>query len=174
MIRYFVLMSLTSICFADASIEKDVLALVNSEITLVTKQLNATIDRCKPKHRKIDVSSFADIKIPIDELLPTLIYLHNKARKKCESGVWEQYFYTLSKAKIVYDHYGKKKPDEIDMLDTMHHVAWHQLELKVKFNKLDPEDRMALERIEELQSPFSPLDYIEALRAVKKHEESDL
>ena len=161
----FTMMLLSIPCYANnPAVEQQVLKQAYDEIKIATERYETVFSNCKKKaSRNIDVSLFKEIKLSLDDLSHALVYLSIKAQEKCEKAELQNYFFTLSKAKAIYDHYGKTPPKEAHLLNTVHYSTWRDLELGVRFNNTPSKYRVALEEMKELKLPFMPLNLIDEI-----------
>lgn len=146
-------------CYANnLDIEKEVLKQANNEIKVATERYDAIFTNCKEKaNRNIDVSLFKEIKLSLDDLSNALLYLSIDAQERCERTELQDYFFTLSKVKTIYEHYGKTPPNEVHLLNAVHYSTWRDFELRVRFKTIPLKYRLPLKKMEELKQPFMPL-----------------
>ncbi len=159
-ILLFTMMLISIPCYANnPAVEKQVLKQTYDEIKIATERYETVFSNCKKKaSRNIDVSLFKEIKLSLDDLSHALVYLSRKAQERCEKAELQNYFFTLSKGKAIYDHYGKAPPKEVHLLNAVHYSTWRHLELGVRFNSIPSKYRLMLEEMEELKSPFMSLN----------------
>lgn len=146
-------------------VEKEVLKQAYDKIKIATERYEVAFNDCKAKaSRNIDVSLFREIKLSLDDLSHALVYLSRKAQESCEKTELQDYFFTLSKAKTVYEHYGKTPPKEVRLLNAVHYSTWRHLELGVSFKNIPSKNRKVLEGMQELKTPFMPLHLTDEIK----------
>ena len=145
-----------------------VIKIAREEAALALKKLDANIKRCQQKEKRLYVSKFKNLGIPFEELMQALFHLSLEAMERCKGkSSFEHYLYTISRLEHTLRHYGTADK-KINTMAAFQETAWRDIELKVKYNEMEPEHREALEAIPELSKPFTPFKQMDEIEAALK------
>ncbi|MCF6346075.1 MAG: hypothetical protein L3J00_06355 [Thiomicrorhabdus sp.] len=146
-----------------------VISAVREEAQIATLELEEAIGKCSEAEKASvpDASYFKDIKISAKEMEVSLIYLSIKAKSECITEArYKDFSYSLIKLRSVLKHYNDSDFEEIDVDEFSmysHPLPWLDVELSIKYNEIDPQQRAALEQVPGLSKPFQPIKLLKKI-----------
>lgn len=150
--------------------DAEILQLARERMQETFIKLERRIRDCDDNLRRVTVVSPAVIpKLPLSEQDwgTALLYLSARATIRCEGDVWGEALLAYTRfrnfeKRLTGGNATDTSPYNLEILCCIGEFG--ALETEVRYRKLDPQIRLKLESIPELNQPFNPIRTLEAMR----------